>query len=323
MNLRRLFLRKKRSEHDHFPKREEGVDLLEVHVAGVCVRRTETGWRVLVAKRQTSRSLYPGKWECGGGQVRRGEGFASALKRQFFEEFGLEVQVYDPMKVYEIHLAAGQKIIPGVRILCEASLGDVRLNNREFSEFRWLDLPVTAELDWIGGIKEVLDLVARDLDTLGIQRLLADLESTASLEVQEGIATCLHRYRSEDHDGAITAICGVVDRLTGKILQNEPVSNARIESYQSHVLDAMKSLEGRYRRCLGTLSSDEASQLWRNHRQAINQAAYVLGALRRHFSDAHGVKKADPALVLRAVECGVFIARTLEGLYRIPEEPIR
>jgi hypothetical protein len=36
----------------------------------------------------------------------------------------------------------------------------VRLNKREFSTFRWVDLPVDDFLDWIGGIKEMLDDVA-------------------------------------------------------------------------------------------------------------------------------------------------------------------
>jgi 8-oxo-dGTP pyrophosphatase MutT (NUDIX family) len=107
-----------------------------------------------------TRSLFPGKWECGGGQLRHGEGFFAALQRQFFEEFGLQVQPKYVLEVYEIHVATAQRIIPGVRFLCEAREGEVHLNKAEFSEYRWLELPVTEQLDWIGGIKEVLDIVA-------------------------------------------------------------------------------------------------------------------------------------------------------------------
>jgi len=248
--------------------------------------------------------------------VRHGEGFSSALRRQFFEEFGLEVQVHYPLEHYEIHIPGKQRIIPGVRILCEANQGDVRLNTGEFSEYRWLDLPVTEQLDWIGGIKEILDRVANDLKTGGITRLQVDLETTTtSREVREGVSTCLRRYREGDFDGAMTAICGVVDHLTEQIHSSRSLSDLRKDSYQDRVSDAFTSLEAVYRASLVSLSSEEASRIWHNHRQAINQAAYVLGAFRREFSDAHGVQDADPRLVLRAVDCAVFIIRSLAGLH--------
>jgi len=149
-------------EHDQFPIREERQERLEVHVASVCVRVVKGRPQVLVARRTTERSLFPGKWECGGGMVRRGEGFDAGIQRQIFEEFGLEIERVRVLEVYEIPLPKNrrQPIIPGVRFLCVAKAGKVRLNKREFSTFRWLDLPVRESLDWIGGIKEILDEVA-------------------------------------------------------------------------------------------------------------------------------------------------------------------
>jgi NUDIX domain len=79
------------SEHEQFPIREEGQDKLEVHVASVCIRIMNGRPQVLVGRRTASRSLSPGKWECGGGMVRCGEGFDAAIQRQIFEEFGLEI----------------------------------------------------------------------------------------------------------------------------------------------------------------------------------------------------------------------------------------
>jgi isopentenyldiphosphate isomerase len=132
------------AEHDQFPTREEGQDKLEVHVASVCVRVINDRPQVLVARRTTSRSLFPGKWECGGRMVRRGEGFDAAIQRQIFEEFGLEIDRARLLDVYEIPLPKNrrQPIIPGIRFLCVAKVGKVRLNKREFSTFRWLSLPV-------------------------------------------------------------------------------------------------------------------------------------------------------------------------------------
>ena len=129
-----------------------------MHVAGACVRYMNGHWKLLAAKRTPRRSLFPEKWECGGGQVRKGEGFDAALQRQIFEEFGLHVQIYQPLRQYEIHVRS-QKIIPGMRFLCLADAGRVRLNKKEFSTFRWVNIDPVPRLDWIGGVKEVLDII--------------------------------------------------------------------------------------------------------------------------------------------------------------------
>jgi 8-oxo-dGTP pyrophosphatase MutT (NUDIX family) len=152
-----------RAEHDQFPIREDGPDKLEVHVASVCVKMVKNRPQVLVARRMANRSLFPGKWECGGGMVRQGESFDTALQRQTFEEFGLEIERVRVLDVYEIPLPNNrrQPIIPGVRFLCLAKAGKVRLNEREFSTYRWLKFPVEVSLDWIGGIKEALDTVGK------------------------------------------------------------------------------------------------------------------------------------------------------------------
>ena len=52
----------------------------EVHVAGVCVRRSNDGrTEILVVRRGESRSLYPGMLSGVGGQVLRGESFEEAV----------------------------------------------------------------------------------------------------------------------------------------------------------------------------------------------------------------------------------------------------
>lgn len=95
--------------------------------------------------------------------MHRGEGFHAAIRRQIFEEFGLTVEPVNILEVYEIHTTGQQRIIPSIRFLCEVREGTVLLNEREFTQHRWLDLPVQERLPWIGGLKEVLDNVAASL----------------------------------------------------------------------------------------------------------------------------------------------------------------
>ncbi|MEK7630510.1 MAG: NUDIX domain-containing protein [Patescibacteria group bacterium] len=152
-------------EHAHFPIREDGPPLIEVHVAGVCVRQDAGRWKVLGAKRSRERSLFPGHWECGGGSVLPGESFEAAIKRQIFEELGLAIEPRQILEAYSIHVPTEQRVIPGIRFLCLANKGAVKLNFREFSSFRWFDLPLRQSVPWIPGIKEVLDRVGEDLGT--------------------------------------------------------------------------------------------------------------------------------------------------------------
>jgi 8-oxo-dGTP pyrophosphatase MutT (NUDIX family) len=153
-----------RGEQSSFATREDGTAKIEVHVAAVCVRKERGRWKVLAGKRTPKRSLFPNKWECGGGQVRPGENFKTAIQRQIFEEFGLTVDPLEVLETYEIHIGkSGQRVIPGVRFLCVARGGRPRLNGREFSRYRWLDIPLRVQLDWISGIRDVLDEVSARL----------------------------------------------------------------------------------------------------------------------------------------------------------------
>ena len=95
--------------------------------------------------------------------MRPTEDFDSAIERQIFEELGLDVKPVQVIEVYRIPIAGPQRLIPGVRFLCEAKSGRVKLNEREFSEYRWLKVPLREKLDWITGLKEVAQHVSRML----------------------------------------------------------------------------------------------------------------------------------------------------------------
>jgi ADP-ribose pyrophosphatase YjhB (NUDIX family) len=146
-----------------FPIREDRRVRFEVHVAGVCLRPANEHWEVLIAQRTPARHLYPGKWECGGGRVNDGEGFTDAVKRQIFEEFCIEVEPLDLLETYEIHVPGNKRVIAGLRFLCIAGDGAVRLNEREFTQYRWVSFPVPTNLDWIEGVKRILDGLGSEL----------------------------------------------------------------------------------------------------------------------------------------------------------------
>jgi len=139
--------------------REEIRFALETHVAGICLKRTTQGIRILIAKRLTTRELYPGKWECGGGQVMPGENYEEAIRRQMREELGIEVNIITTIGTYEIMTPQLlQRKIPGIKFLCEMvnhlNTMEIKFDQNEFSESKWIKEDEVETIDFIPGIKK-------------------------------------------------------------------------------------------------------------------------------------------------------------------------
>lgn len=147
-------------------------------------------------------------------------------------------------------------------------------------------------------------------------RLQVALEATnLSDESMSGISTALSRYRDGDFDGAITAICGAVDSQTERIYAAKNLGDHKAAAYQERVSRSFQELETEFKALLPPmLAADEVARIWYNYRGAISQAGYVLGAFRREYSDVHGAKDSPKHLVQSALDCAVFILRSLNGV---------
>lgn len=171
----------------------------------------------------------------------------------------------------------------------------------------------------IDDLEIVLNRVGWGVSESGVfpLRLQIDLETRDLADfARDGLAKCIRRYRDGDFDGAITSICGVIDQLTETVYDSHSLAYHKSDSYQQRVVRSFSALEVEFRRPFdGTdISADETNRIWQNHRGAMTQSAYVLGAFRREFADVHGVKDAPAALVQRALDCAVFVVRTVSGL---------
>ena len=139
--------------------REEKQYKIEVHVAGLCFRETQCNIEILIVKRQNQRKLYPGQWECGGGQVKTGENFQEAIKRQMQEELGIIVDEAWPFGIYEIRTPElKQQKIPGIKFVClwhmYADGKEVQIDKKEHSQWKWQSIDDLVGVNFVPGIEK-------------------------------------------------------------------------------------------------------------------------------------------------------------------------
>lgn len=139
--------------------REDKQHKIEVHVAGVCFRETKTDIEVLIVRRKENRKLFPGKWECGGGQVYAGENFEEAVKRQMTEELGVIVDRVLVFGTYEILTPdLPQKKIPGIKFVCFGNQyvngQGPQIDEKEHDEWKWQSINDLTDIDFIFNINK-------------------------------------------------------------------------------------------------------------------------------------------------------------------------
>ena len=144
--------------------------------------------------------------------------------------------------------------------------------------------------------------------------LQVNVEVTELPEDQrELLSKALRRYRDGDFDGAVTAICSMVDDLTEAAYQQHNLGDHRNASYQERVNVAFRVREIGIKDDLDNagFSNQEVTRTWDNLRSSVNGSAYVLGAFRREISDVHGCSNAPRQLVQQALDAATYIIRNL------------
>ena len=111
----------------------------------------------------------------------------------------------------------------------------------------------------------------------------------------------------------MTSVVGIIDTITEATYTASGLPDHKKSSYQQRATTAHKMLEANFRARLAGMSTSEADLAWKGQQRAVNGAADVLGAVRRNYSDAHGVGSADPGLVQTALHSALFLVYSLTG----------
>ncbi|MCL2881101.1 MAG: hypothetical protein FWF29_12730 [Treponema sp.] len=142
---------------EQFIPREDLRENPEVHVAGICFKKENGKYSVLLGKRAKNRKLYPLLYEGCGGQLAYNELFHEGVKRHYEKEYHIEVDVRKDITLfYEINENMEPKI-PGIRFLCEyrsgipSSLNHIPPTPKWFTEAEFKSIP---KEEFIPGLKD-------------------------------------------------------------------------------------------------------------------------------------------------------------------------
>ncbi len=142
--------------------------------------------KVLLLKR-SKKSLNAGKWDLPGGHIKKGETIEESIKREIKEETTLEVEIGQIIGTTEFpkddKLFKDEK--RGLRYICYYENGEVELNEREHSEFKWLVIEEAIEMldddGFEGEKRDVLIAAKKYLEMKNAEeraaRILADFEN--------------------------------------------------------------------------------------------------------------------------------------------------
>ncbi len=104
--------------------------------------------KYLLLKRSQDKDVGGGHWECVTGRLDQGEGFSDAIRREVYEEVGVEVQV--EFIIGTTHFYRGDKRpeneMVGVLYCCSVDAPETIKMSWEHSEHRWVTAEQAREL---------------------------------------------------------------------------------------------------------------------------------------------------------------------------------
>ena len=132
-------------------------------VTSVVAVIVDTDDRVLLTKRNVP--PFQGEWVMPGGKIDLGEPIVAALKREVWEEVGLEVEVGRLIDLFE-HVTPGEDNYHFIIIyyLCSPLYCDVRHNHDEVAEARWVGRDELANYKMPAGARFILGKIFEPID---------------------------------------------------------------------------------------------------------------------------------------------------------------
>ena len=105
-------------------------------IRGIC----EVDEKILLLKLRSNSAHDKGKWEIPGGKIKKGEFFDEALKREYLEETGLNINIISLKKAIQNDYVACKtnEKIKSIQLIMNVTVDsmDVKISE-EHDEYRW------------------------------------------------------------------------------------------------------------------------------------------------------------------------------------------
>jgi DNA-binding transcriptional ArsR family regulator len=165
------------------PEKTPAQDI-EVHVAGICLRKVNGKFQVLLAQRSPSRPKLPNLFSSGGGSKFTWESIESCLERLMAQDFGAMVQTKPfgkfPLAIpYEIFQEKDKPYVAGFAIICTFNnpIGEeLALDKTKYVDgtLDWYDLSDLGKMRLIPKLAEEIEFAAGILEDIRPPFLIKD-----------------------------------------------------------------------------------------------------------------------------------------------------
>jgi len=158
------------------PEAEANVGKFMVAVGAIIVH-TKTQ-KLLLVQRDSTNHLKD-EWEITYGRIDQFEELSDGLKREVFEETGLEnVKMEKLLRIWHIYRGemTAEKEIYGFTFVCSTESDEVKLS-REHSQYKWVDAKEALQYIKVPGIRQDVELYQKYLENKNVQPVISNTEN--------------------------------------------------------------------------------------------------------------------------------------------------
>ena len=132
------------------------MDTAKLHIIAITGIIVKNG-KVLIIKRGKQEIAFPNMWTLPGGKVERGDSILKTLKKEIYEEVGLEIKdEIDFLNEYNFIRPDNYSVV-GLSFVCKYRSGKIVLE-QGLDDYKWVDEKNYLQYNLISGIKKDLKM---------------------------------------------------------------------------------------------------------------------------------------------------------------------